>query len=199
MTAALREWLAAARGNPLFPLALAGAGLVAVVDQLSKAWILHGIDLPGRAVPCAREPRLDCPQIHVAPFFDLTYVENRGASFGVLAGGLASRVFLSLLSVVIVGFLVAWLARLRRRLAAGAVALIAGGALGNLYDRVAYGHVVDFLDFSGLGFPWVFNVADAAINVGVGLLLLDAWLYREQTPQAGDEAAAAKGQGGGAL
>jgi signal peptidase II len=70
--------------------------------------------------------------------------------------------------------LVAWLARLNRPVAACGAALIIGGALGNLYDRIAYGHVVDFLDFSGLGFPWVFNIADTAINLGVACLLLDA-------------------------
>ena len=55
------------------------------------------------------------------------------------------------------------------------LALILGGALGNLWDRVTLGHVVDFLDFSGLYFPWVFNVADASINIGIALLLFDAW------------------------
>ena len=57
-----------------------------------------------------------------------------------------------------------------------------GGAVGNLYDRVAYGYVVDFLDFSGMYFPWVFNVADMGINLGVGLLLLDAWVNRDRSP-----------------
>ena len=56
--------------------------------------------------------------------------------------------------------------------------VVLGGAMGNIIDRTIYGYVVDFLDFSGLHFPWVFNVADMAINVGVALLLLDAWQTR---------------------
>ena len=80
--------------------------------------------------------------------------------------------------------LVVWLARLKRPLSAVAIAFIVGGALGNLIDRVAYGFVVDFLDFSGLHFPWVFNIADMAINVGVGLLLLEAFLEGRQEKKA---------------
>ncbi|MEE4208341.1 MAG: signal peptidase II, partial [Parvularcula sp.] len=59
-----------------------------------------------------------------------------------------------------------------------------GGALGNLIDRVLYGFVVDFLDFSGLGFPYIFNVADAAINIGVALLLIDS-LFLERREMKG--------------
>ncbi len=180
--AQLADWARAARANPLFWRALAGAAVVVVLDQLAKHWIVHMLRLPERIVPCAKDPSRLCPQIPLSAVFDLTYVENRGASFGMLAGGLASRIFLAALSTAIVAALVAWLGRLDRRVAAAGVALIIGGALGNLYDRLAYGFVVDFLDFSGLYFPWVFNVADAAINVGVGLLLLDAWLTREVKP-----------------
>ena len=70
-----------------------------------------------------------------------------------------------------------WAARTTRPLMAGALGLVMGGAIGNnLIDRVRYGAVVDFLDFSGIGFKWVFNVADSAITVGVILLLLDSLL-----------------------
>ena len=171
-------FLTAARANPLFWRACVGAGLVALIDQVTKHVILHVVKLPERLGPCARAPDVICAQIHVAPIFDLTYVRNFGASFGMLAGGGASRIFLSCLSMAIVAGLLYWLARLDRRIPAAGIAFIVGGALGNLYDRVSYGYVVDFLDFSGLYFPWVFNVADAAINVGVGLLLLDAYVNR---------------------
>ncbi len=117
-----------------------------------------------------------CSQIALSPIFDLTYVENKGASFGMLAGGMTSRILLSVISIGIAAALMVWLARVTKPLTAVAIAFIIGGALGNLYDRIAYGFVVDFLDFSGLYFPWVFNVADAAINVGVGILILDAFL-----------------------
>jgi len=172
----VRSWWADARSNPLFARALIGAGLIAVIDQATKYWIVHIVKLPERLAPCAKSPVDTCRQIAISPIFDLTYVENRGASFGMLAGGMASRVLLSTISIGIAIALTVWLARIKRPLTATAVAFIVGGALGNLYDRIAYGYVVDFLDFSGLYFPWVFNVADAAINVGVGLLLLEAVL-----------------------
>ena len=181
------EWRRAAFNNRLFWQALVIAVVVMAADQASKAYIVHGLDLPGRSVPCAKSPGYMCAQIPVSPIFDLTFVKNYGASFGMLAGGIASRVFLSLLSTGIAVGLVIWLGRLDRRLAAAGVGFIVGGALGNLYDRVAYGYVVDFLDFSGLAFPWVFNIADAAINIGVAMLLLDAWVTREKAPAAAPE------------
>lgn len=177
----LSAWAGSARANPLFLRGLGAAVAVALLDQASKFVIVEIVRLPERAVPCARNAAQLCAQIPVAPFFDLTFVRNYGASFGMLAGGTASRIFLACLSSVIIAALVYWLGRLRRPVAAAGAAAIIGGALGNLYDRVAYGYVVDFLDFSGLYFPWVFNVADAAINVGVGLLLLDAYLHRERS------------------
>jgi signal peptidase II len=161
-------WAREARANRLFAPALAGSLAVALIDQLAKAWIVRGLELPDR--PGGR--------IELSGIFDLTYVQNYGASFGMLAGGAASRIVLSLISIGVVTALTAWLARIERRLTAAGVALIVGGAIGNLVDRASLGYVVDFLDFSGLYFPWVFNVADAAINIGVVLLLLDAWLTR---------------------
>ncbi|MEX0644378.1 MAG: signal peptidase II [Parvularculaceae bacterium] len=167
------DWLKAARANPLFSRGLLGAAAVASLDQVAKYVIVHVVNLQDRVVPCAKKPDDFCRQIAVSPIFDLTYVENRGASFGMLAGGAASRVFLTLLSIAVASFLVSWLARIHRPLSAAAVALIIGGAIGNLIDRLRFGYVVDFLDFSGLFFPWVFNVADASINVGIALLVVD--------------------------
>ncbi len=159
-----KDWWAEARANPLFSRALIGAALVAIADQITKFIIVHQVKLP------------EIRRIELSSIFDLTYVENKGASFGMLAGGMGSRVLLSTISIGIAVALTVWLGRTKKPLAATAIAFIVGGALGNLYDRIAYGFVVDFLDFSGLYFPWVFNIADAAINVGVGLLLLDAYL-----------------------
>ncbi len=162
------EWAARVRTNPYFARGLFSAAAVVALDQASKYWIVHQVRLPQRG------------KIEISGIFDLSYVENTGASFGLLAGGMASRVLLSLISTGVALGLIYWLASLRRKVAVAGVALIIGGALGNLYDRLAYGYVVDFLDFSGLYFPWVFNVADASINVGIALLLLDAWLTRER-------------------
>lgn len=163
-------WLGLARSNRLFAPALGAAALVAVIDQASKAWIVNGIKLPERVGG----------RIELSPIFDLTFVKNFGASFGMLSGGMASRIFLSLLSLSVAAALIYWLAKVDRKLVAAGIAFIVGGAVGNLIDRVSLGYVVDFLDFSGLYFPWVFNVADTAINVGVACLLLDAWLTREK-------------------
>ncbi|GJL95141.1 MAG: lipoprotein signal peptidase [Hyphococcus sp.] len=168
----LSDWWAEARANRLFQLGIGGAIVIAILDQLSKFWIVDIAKLPERVGR----------QIEISSIFDLTFVQNYGASFGMLSGGLTSRIILSVISTGVAMGLAYWLGRLTRPVAALGVTFIIGGALGNLYDRIAYGYVVDFLDFSGLGFPWVFNVADAAINIGVGLLLLDAWQTRDQGP-----------------
>ena len=156
-------WAALARANPLFWRGIAGAAAVTILDQASKYAIVHIIHLPMRPGK----------HIEISRFFDLTFVENKGVSFGLFAGGVVSRILLSLLALGVAGLLVHWLATIRRRLAAAGVALIMGGAVGNLIDRALSGHVRDFLDFSGLYFPWVFNVADAAINVGIAVLVID--------------------------
>ena len=141
-----------------------------LLDQATKVWVVEILQLPALR------------QISLLPFFDLTYVENRGASFGMLAGGMGSRIILSIVAIGISLFLVQWLASIRRPLTAAGVAFVIGGAIGNLIDRVLYGYVIDFLDFSGLWFPWVFNVADSCINVGVACILVDA--FREAKQQA---------------
>ena len=149
-------------------IALAAYGfalLIIVVDQLTKAWVISGLDL--------REIR----QVPVwAPIFNFTWVENRGVSFGLFGDG-SARWLLSLFSVVVAGILGWWALKADRRLLVSAIGLIMGGAIGNVIDRIRFGFVVDFLDFSGTGlFPWVFNVADSAITVGVILLILDSIL-----------------------
>ncbi len=165
-----KDWQREARGNRLFWYGLAGAAVVIALDQATKLWILHGVNLP------------ELGKIEISGIFDLTYVENRGASFGMLHG---ARWPLAIIAIGVSLGLGWWLGRIRRPIAAAAVACIIGGALGNLYDRLAYGFVVDFLDFSGLYFPWVFNVADAAINVGIAFLLLDAWRSGRAEKQTG--------------
>ncbi|PQA88842.1 signal peptidase II [Marinicaulis flavus] len=166
----MKNWWSEARANKLFWYGLAGAALVIALDQATKFWILHGVNLP------------DLGKIEISGIFDLTYVENRGASFGMLHG---ARWPLAIIAIGVSLGLGWWLGRIRRPFAAVAVAFIIGGALGNLYDRLAYGYVVDFLDFSGLYFPWVFNVADAAINVGIAFLLYDAWRSGREEKQTG--------------
>jgi signal peptidase II len=163
-----RDWWVEARANPYFRYGLAAAFVIALLDRLTKYWIVEIVRLPARG------------KIELSGIFDLTYVQNYGASFGLLSGGLVSRIILSIISTGVAIGLMVWLGRLKRPAAVAGVAAIIGGALGNLYDRVAYGYVVDFFDFSGLMFPWVFNIADMAINLGVAFLILDAWLTRNE-------------------
>ncbi|MFQ5646469.1 MAG: signal peptidase II [bacterium] len=114
-------------------------------------------------------------------FFSLTYVENSGAAFGLLANlNPAYRtLFFAGVSLMALGA-VALLYRsfpLENSLSRTAAVMIMGGALGNLIDRLRFGVVVDFLDFHWYQYHWpAFNVADAAITTGVGILLLDAFL-----------------------
>lgn len=149
-------------------IALAAYGfalLIIVIDQLTKAWIISGLDLRevGRVAVWP-------------PIFNFTWVENRGVSFGLFGDG-SARWMLSVFSVVVAGILGWWALKADRRLLVSAIGLIMGGAIGNVIDRIRFGFVVDFLDFSGTGFfPWVFNVADSAITVGVILLILDSVL-----------------------
>ncbi|HBA61942.1 MAG TPA: signal peptidase II [Elusimicrobia bacterium] len=127
---------------------------VFLLDRLAKSWALG--HLFGRSV-------------QVLPFFHLTYAENTGVAFGMFHG---NNVFFMVVSTGLIAALLFY----RRRIqgygtAAGAgLALVLAGALGNLYDRIAYGFVVDFFDFSF--FPAVFNVADSSITVGALLMAL---------------------------
>ena len=142
-----------------------GLALVTVIlDQLTKAWILSQGLIPGESIP-------------VLPFFRLTLVYNPGVSFGLLAASGPGRWLLVLFALAVVVAVGVWARSLTKALPAVALGLIMGGALGNnIIDRVRFGRVTDFLDFSALGFPWVFNVADAAINIGVAVLLVEVLL-----------------------
>ncbi len=115
----------------------------------------------------------------VTGFFNLVLTYNKGAAFSFLAsaGGWQDE-FLTIVGIAASLFIVYLLARHgHQRLFACALALILGGALGNVVDRIAYGHVIDFLDFHWGGWHWpAFNLADSAIVGGAGLLILDELL-----------------------
>ena len=136
--------------------------LVVVLDQVTK-WFAVGLLDPFRPVP-------------LVPLLNFTLMYNEGAAFSFLssAGGW-QRWFFAVFALVMTVVLVVWLLRLKphERLTAMALSLVAGGAVGNLIDRVLTGRVVDFIDFYVGDWHWpAFNVADSAITLGVVLLLL---------------------------
>jgi signal peptidase II len=148
-----------------------------LADQLSKNLLLYGLGF--RALgPAAR--------IDVFPFMNLVMVWNRGVSYGLFqAGSIAGTVLLIVFSIAAVVALSWWLMRAQRRTVALGLGLVIGGALGNVIDRALYGAVADFFHFYAFGHDWyVFNVADAAITVGVAVLLLDAFV-RPETKSVG--------------
>ncbi|CAN7534249.1 signal peptidase II [Phenylobacterium sp. LjRoot225] len=149
------------------------AALVVALDQASKFWIVQVFDLPMKSTTPVAGP------------FHLTMVWNRGVSFGLLRADVdTTRWALAAFSIIVSIFLAVWVRNASRKLSAVALGLVMGGAIGNVIDRIRFGAVADFIDVSRLWFPWIFNVADAAISVGIALLLLDMLLQDKETTSA---------------
>lgn len=149
--------------------AYAVAAATLILDQISKLWVLGLI---------GREQGASLPLL--GPIH-LTMVHNYGMSFGLLKDSDWGRWLLSGFSVIVVIGLAIWARKATKLLPTLGIGMIIGGAIGNnLIDRVVYGYVVDFIDVSRLYFPWVFNVADSGISVGVALLLLDSFVSEEK-------------------
>jgi signal peptidase II len=150
------------------PPAVGGVVALAVVlvDQIAKAGVL------------AYFAGSDVEPTPLTPFLDLALRWNRGVSFSLFArDSAAGQIALVVLTLAVTGVLILWLFRSRSALPAVGLGLIIGGALGNAIDRVAHGAVVDYLDLHAFGRHFfVFNAADAAINIGVALLILDLLL-----------------------
>ncbi len=138
---------------------------IIIADQISKTVMVNWLDLY-ESVP-------------VLPFFNLTLAHNFGAAFSFLAGaGGWQRWFFVVLAVVISAVLIIWMRRLAQtaKLEAISLALIIGGAIGNVIDRLIYGYVIDFLDVYAGSYHWpAFNIADSAICVGAVLLIIDSF------------------------
>ena len=147
-------------------LGLLVAVLAIGVDQATKWWILLDVMQPPRV-------------IEVTPFFNVVLVWNRGISFGMFSNeSMAGVWILSLLALIIVGFLTNWLRKAESKRAAISLGLIIGGALGNVIDRAVHTAVLDFLDFYLGSFRWpAFNAADSFITVGAILLILDSLFH----------------------
>ncbi len=152
--------------------AYAIAAVVLVLDQLSKYWILSVVRLPERATMEVFWP------------LQFTRIWNEGVSFGLFqAQHDAVRWGLVVFSLGVAVLLSVWARSQTRLLPALGLGLVIGGAIGNAIDRARFGAVVDFIDVQRLGFfPWIFNIADSGITIGVILLLLDS--LRPQRPTA---------------
>jgi signal peptidase II len=143
--------------------------LVILLDQTTKALVANTIEL--------------YTSIPLLPVLDLTHLQNTGAAFSLLADASGwQRWFFTILALVVSLVLMGWLRRIRPQeqiLLAVGLTLVLGGALGNVIDRVWLGYVVDFVHFHwGSRYFPAFNVADAAITIGAGCLLLDAFRER---------------------
>jgi signal peptidase II len=140
------------------------SALIIVIDQLTKKLVDSSMKL--------------YQTIELIPHVQLTYMRNKGAAFSFLSGGGGWQRWLFItLAIAASGFIYTWLKQLKRtqRQEAIAWALILGGALGNLIDRVIFGYVIDFMDIYYEQYHWpAFNVADSAITIGVVTLLIDA-------------------------
>jgi len=160
-------------GNRLTLLGVLSGLVVLAADQASKYWVLHGVDLPGVG------------QIVLLPVLNLTFVRNSGVTFGLLNGyGTWSYLVLAAVALVVVAALGVWLRRAESPLVAMSLGAIAGGAIGNVLDRLRFGSVVDFIDVHVGSLHWyVFNVADAAIVCGVAALVLDNFLPLSSKPE----------------
>jgi len=158
--------------------AMAFAIMLFFVDQLSKFFIQFTLNLPLRG------------QIELLPILRFTWVKNYGVSLGMLtASGDTQRWLLVALTVVIAVAVLVWMLREKQRGDVYALAMILGGALGNILDRARLGYVVDFIDLHIGDFrPFlVFNIADAAISIGVVILLLRAlFLHRGSAEDKAD-------------
>jgi len=144
------------------------SALVLILDQVTKIYIDRTMELHSSITV-------------IEGFFNITYLRNKGAAFGMLANSSFRLPFFILVSTVAVVVIMFVIKRLRedQRLAAVSLSLIYSGALGNLIDRVRLGEVIDFLDVHWHGHHWpAFNVADSAICVGVFLLAID--MIREE-------------------
>ena len=144
--------------------ALLIAAVVIALDQATKHWILEILRLPERATHEVIWP------------LQFTRIWNEGVSFGLFqAGHDIVRWGFVLFAFGVASVLIFWARSQTRLLPAVGLGLVIGGAIGNAIDRARFGAVVDFIDVQRLGFfPWIFNIADSGITIGVILLLLDS-------------------------
>ncbi|CAA7612489.1 signal peptidase II [Magnetospirillum sp. SS-4] len=159
--------------NASLRLGLAVALVIAILDQITKWWMIEMVMRPDGI---AATPFFSPVRIAVTPFFNLVMTWNRGVSFGIgNNGGDWNALILSGLALAIVAAMLVWLRNADTLILRLALGGIIGGALGNVVDRLRFGAVADFLDFhlAGYHFP-AFNLADSAITVGAVILVFDS-------------------------
>ena len=157
------------------------AAIVFVLEQITKWIVLGPLDLRNKAPDT----------IEILPFFQLNYTENHGISLGLFqASSDAMRWGLVAVTAAIAIGVAFWIAREDKRWDQIALGMVLGGALGNILDRVRHGYVVDFADLHFGDFRpfFIFNVADAAISIGVAILLLRAFLAKERPKENAEHA-----------
>ncbi|MBY0336521.1 MAG: signal peptidase II [Acetobacteraceae bacterium] len=153
-------------------LGLLGATVAFLADQATKQWALAALWPPYEVV------------VEVLPVWNFRLGFNTGVTFGLFRDSAADKVWILVAAkLAVVAFLLVWMWRTRHRAEALALGLVAGGALGNILDRVRIGAVVDFVDWHHAGWHWpTFNMADVAIVCGAGLLLFQG---ARGSPRAG--------------
>ncbi|AXB75229.1 signal peptidase II [Novosphingobium sp. P6W] len=172
MTAATNPWR-----NRLIGLLI--AAVVFAIDVGIKDWVVHGLRLQ------------EIGQVYVLPFFNFTWTQNFGVSLGLFtAGSPEARWALVAMTGAIAAFVFVWLLRERKLAEIAALGMVLGGAAGNIRDRFAVGYVIDYADLHIGGFrPFlIFNLADAAITIGVLIILARSLLSREKPDAEADSA-----------
>jgi signal peptidase II len=153
----------------MLKVGLSAGAIIVILDQLTK-WLIQEVVLH-----TAR-------YIEVTNFFNIVEVWNRGVSFGLFASDFPwTPHLLSALAIAISIVLIVWLRKAETTFMALALGIVIGGAVGNVIDRLVWGQVYDFLDLHAAGYHWpAFNVADAAISLGVGLIILDGFIAKRR-------------------
>jgi signal peptidase II len=159
------------KNSGLFGGAIILAFIVLSLDQLHKYFMLEIMNID--------EIRI----FEVLSFFNLVMVWNHGVSFGMFAGhGMSQPMILIVITSLIVCVLFFWLLKEQQRIPANALALVIGGAIGNIIDRIRFGAVADFFDFHYMGWHYpAFNIADAAIFIGVVILMIHSIFLTKPT------------------
>ncbi len=159
-------------GHKTFSMGIMIALTIAILDQLSKWWIVEKVMQPPQVIP-------------VTSFFNIVMGWNRGVSFGMFASDSPyNQWFLSALAISVAIGLTVWLWKNDNLLIATALGLVIGGAIGNAIDRLRFGAVADFLDFFIANYHWpAFNVADIGISCGAALLIFDSLFRNQESPK----------------